>query len=164
MPGMVRVCKKSIGNDRLFQAEFPTGDAVTRSPGRYHPLSAKPQTSFANGRASDGVLRFRGSEIDGYAVTTGALADTLSGVFSESVERPVLDKTGLQGRYDIHLKWAADKAGGTSANAVGKDGQPVEEGPSIFTALQEELGLKLEPATETRQVLVVDEAGLPSPN
>jgi uncharacterized protein (TIGR03435 family) len=129
-----------------------------------HPLNATPQTSFANGRPSDGVMRFRRTEIKGYAVTIESLANTVSGVFSESVERPVINKTGLQGTYDFDLKWGAEKPGPASVGAVRNGGQPGESGPSIFTALQEQIGLKLQPATESVQMIVVDDAHLPSAN
>jgi uncharacterized protein (TIGR03435 family) len=65
-----------------------------------HPANATPQTAFANGRPPDGVMMFRGSEIKGYAVTMSALAKTLSGLFAESVDRPVVDKTELRSSFD----------------------------------------------------------------
>jgi uncharacterized protein (TIGR03435 family) len=129
-----------------------------------HPPNAVPHTSFANGRPSDGVLRFKGTEIIGYAVTIGSFANTIAGAFSESVERPVIDKTGLQGKYDLNLKWTAEKLGSALSGGVGDSGQAADAGPSIFTALQEQLGLKLEPATESMPMIVVDEAHLPSAN
>ncbi|MEP6960896.1 MAG: TIGR03435 family protein [Acidobacteriota bacterium] len=65
-------------------------------------------------------------------------------------DRPIVDATGLQGLYDVKLHWSPD---GTSS-----------ETPSIFTAVQEELGLKLEAAREPMEVLAVDSYGKPSEN
>ena len=76
----------------------------------------------------------------------GGLALTLSG----TVGRVILDKTGVTGEYDIDLTWAPDD-------------QP-EAGPSIFSALQDQLGLKLEPAKAPLDVVVIDHLERPSEN
>jgi bla regulator protein BlaR1 len=62
---------------------------------------------------------------------------------------PVVDKTGLGGVYDINLQWSLDDDG---------------SGPSIFTALQEQLGLKVESGRAPAQVLVVDHSEKASAN
>jgi uncharacterized protein (TIGR03435 family) len=59
----------------------------------------------------------------------------LSYVLEEVVERTVIDRTGLTGAYDLHLQWAPDLTGDPDSGKF----------PSIFTALQEQLGLKLQP-------------------
>jgi uncharacterized protein (TIGR03435 family) len=71
----------------------------------------------------------------------------LAGELTYSLDRPVLDKTGLTGRYDFQLKWTADE---TKAPTDGS------APPSIFTALQDQLGLKLEPVKALADVLVID--------
>jgi uncharacterized protein (TIGR03435 family) len=72
---------------------------------------------------------------------------------SKIAGRVVVDKTALTGRYDLKLQWTPD-------DAVANDA----EAPTLFTAIQEELGLKLEPAKEPVPVLVVDHVEQPSPN
>ena len=67
--------------------------------------------------------------------------------------RVVVDKTGLTGRYDFKLAWTAD-------DAALADGDP----PTLFTAIQEQLGLKLEPAKDPVPVLVIDHVDQPTPN
>ena len=67
------------------------------------------------------------------------------------IDRIVIDQTGLQGLFDIDLTWAAEV--GASADA-----------PSIFTAVQEQLGLRLQPSKAPLQVLVIDDAQRPSPD
>jgi uncharacterized protein (TIGR03435 family) len=80
-------------------------------------------------------------------------------VLSDSLHRAVIDKTGLTAKYDFTLKWTRDEdSAAQSADAA------ADAGPSIFTALQEQLGLKLQPAKGPVQVLVVDQVEQPSEN
>ena len=81
--------------------------------------------------------------------------------------RPVLDKTGLAGKYDFTVSWAPDQnqsqmpgPGSTQESTPPLD----SSGPSIFTALQEQLGLKLESAKGPVETLVIDHVELPSEN
>ena len=86
-------------------------------------------------------------------------------VFLQSeLGRFVVDKTGLQGEYDFTLDWASDigqrKAPGNPEEAS----TPGADGPSLFTALQEQLGLKLEPEKGPVEILVIDRAERASEN
>ena len=69
---------------------------------------------------------------------------------SSQVRRPVIDRTGLTGTWDIDLTFNPDS--------------PDDPRPSLFTALQEQLGLRLEPSRETVQVLVIDRIERPAEN
>ena len=83
----------------------------------------------------------------GRNVTMELLAAQLAGrVF----DRSVVDRTGVTGGFDINLEWAPDESPGV--------------GPSIFTALQEQLGLKLEPQKGAVDLLVIDHVERPSAN
>jgi uncharacterized protein (TIGR03435 family) len=77
------------------------------------------------------------------------------------LDRPVVDKTGLQGRYDFDLEWAPDETqfGGEVAAAPA-------EAPSapLFSAIQQQLGLKLEATRGPINALVVDSVERPSAN
>jgi uncharacterized protein (TIGR03435 family) len=84
----------------------------------------------------------------------GASIATLADQLARVVGRPVVDKTGTAGRFDLTLKWTPDNGAP----------QPDSEGPSIFTAIQEQLGLKLEPAKSAVMVLVIDHVEMPSAN
>jgi uncharacterized protein (TIGR03435 family) len=79
---------------------------------------------------------------------------------------PVSDKTGLTGKYDFELKWARDPATisppGTSS--VPSPSSDDSARPSIFTALQEQLGLKLVPIKAQLQSIVIDHIEKPSAN
>lgn len=86
----------------------------------------------------------------------GELAHLLQ---SNVLDRPVVDKTGLQGKYDFVLTWAGESQGG--AGGAEKEGADV---PGIFTAMQEQLGLKLSAEKTAVRVMVIDRVELPSAN
>jgi uncharacterized protein (TIGR03435 family) len=72
-----------------------------------------------------------------------------------SLERPVVDQTGLKGRYDFQLRYTVDELRATpEGNAA----------PDAFTAIQEQLGLRLEPVKAPVEVLVIDKVERPSAN
>jgi len=68
-------------------------------------------------------------------------------ILSNEVGRIIVDKTGLAGKYDIALKWTPDEMAASAVQQANASPPPAGEvGPSIFTALEEQLGLKLESA------------------
>ena len=80
----------------------------------------------------------------------------LASVFQRAVlERPVVDQTGLKGQYDFALKYTYDESRAPT------DGSAP---PSLFTAIQEQIGLKLEPVKAPAEVLVIDHVEQPSAN
>jgi uncharacterized protein (TIGR03435 family) len=88
------------------------------------------------------------------------LAYLLSDLGLNLVDRRVVDRTGFTGTFDVELRWAPQRhAMGHDANAVS-----VDEVPSLFTAVQEQLGLKLVPRDEGIEVLVVEHIETPTPN
>lgn len=108
-------------------------------------------------RISSVEIRIKGQ------IPTAMLATGLS----SRLDRPVLDLTGLKGIYDIDLAWAPEVAGsktamGTAAGAVPDASQPGPApdasmpGPSIFSAIQETLGLRLEARKAPIEMLVID--------
>ena len=90
------------------------------------------------------------------------LATNLSRTYNSSLGRNVIDGTGLTGTFDVHLKWSIDLL----SASMGPNTAPPQDrtGPSLFTALQEQLGLKLEPAKGPVEVLVIDHIEKPSAN
>ncbi len=68
---------------------------------------------------------------------------------SEEAGRPVVDQTGLSGSYELTLDWTPDDAPAANDSAAG---------PSLFTALQEQLGLKLDATKGPVEILVIDRA------
>jgi uncharacterized protein (TIGR03435 family) len=100
-----------------------------------------------------------GSQFSARGVTLPEFAEALTQELSRELGRGVIDKTEIKGRYDITLKWTPD--GGASADSAAPS---TDSGPSIFTAIQEELGLKLKPEKASVHVLVIDHAEMPSEN
>jgi uncharacterized protein (TIGR03435 family) len=84
--------------------------------------------------------------------------------FSQVTERPVVDRTGLKGSFDIDLTWTPDPSSALFA-AAPPDAAPVDpNGPSIFTAVQEQLGLKLESQKAPLPALVIERIEAPTEN
>ena len=73
--------------------------------------------------------------------------------------RPVVDKTGLSGTYRIRLNFDMR----TTMQSPGADA-PTSDVPTMFTAVREQLGLKLEPSKAVRDVLVIDRLERPTSN
>lgn len=99
-----------------------------------------------------GVLRMSGSgKITGSGASIAQLANWFSN--ANGVERPVVDETGLTGHYDFTLEWS------NPLNST-----PDSFGPSIFTAMREQLGLRLEPRHAPVKVVAIDHAEMPGEN
>jgi uncharacterized protein (TIGR03435 family) len=102
---------------------------------------------------------------NGYSMGSGKLSgngielDNLAFSLSGEVGRMIVNQTGLSGRYNIDLKWQPDSMA-TGSNSSGAD-PPL---PDLFTALQEQAGLKLEPAKGPVDVYVIDHIEKPSEN
>ena len=95
-------------------------------------------------------------DISGLDLDSFALAITRDGGF----DGPVLNKTGLTGVFHIHLEFLSNGKPGDASSAAADD-PPF---PSIFTAMQQQLGLKVEAGKGPREFLVVDHLEKPSEN
>jgi uncharacterized protein (TIGR03435 family) len=93
-------------------------------------------------------------------VTMAQLAQALS----QRVGRVVLDKTGLQGLYEFNLEFTPEQLPPPGAFANGQAPQIDPNGPSIYTALQEQLGLKLDAQRGPVEMLVIDSVEPPTPD
>jgi uncharacterized protein (TIGR03435 family) len=106
-----------------------------------------------------GRMVIRGTTLEGKAIPIAALVSILADI----AKRPIINKTGLSGLYDFRLEWSLD-----SGLATDQNGQPAAppnaSGPSLTTAIQEQLGLKLESARRPVEVLVIDSVQRPSEN
>jgi uncharacterized protein (TIGR03435 family) len=78
----------------------------------------------------------------------------LTSVLSHQLRRTVLDKTGLRGKYDLALNWSTDDPAASSDSSA----------PVLFTALEEQMGLKLQPTKGAVETLVVDHVEMPKEN
>jgi uncharacterized protein (TIGR03435 family) len=105
----------------------------------YGLVAAKTGTKLVESASgTQGSIGMSNGHLAGKGVPLSALADRLSGPVFQ-LGRPVLDRTGISGVYDFTLDWIPD-----------------ESAPSLFTALQEQLGLRLEAQKGSVEVLVVD--------
>jgi uncharacterized protein (TIGR03435 family) len=122
--------------------EFPVYSLAVAKGGpklTAHAGEGQPSTGI-NSRSGKYVVNARKTTMKGLAEVLGRQSD-----------RFVIDNTGLEGEYDFRLAWT--------------DLATVDSGdPSLFTAIQEQLGLKLEPAKGPVQVTVIDSIGRPSEN
>jgi uncharacterized protein (TIGR03435 family) len=131
-----------------------------------------PRLKESNDSAADGQPARHSTMIHGRGNIEGQGSSTenLIHVLSAQVGRTILDKTGLTGSYDYALNWTPDDATpsmpGGANGPPGSDGAPPPDagGPSLFTALQEQLGLKLEPQKGPVDVIIIDHIDLPSAN
>jgi bla regulator protein blaR1 len=92
--------------------------------------------------------------------------DFASGILSrlpETGDRVVVNKTGLAGKYDFTLKWTPESAP-RPGTPEADNGMPDTNTPGLFTALEEQLGLKLESQKGSVETLVIDSVDRPTPN
>lgn len=132
--------------------EMPIFNLVVAKEGaKFKPSDADGTTISYN--SGSGVQRIH---VQGSDNTIELLARELS----QAAGRIVIDKTGIDGRYDLTVRWTPDNAPPPMLNGAPDPDPP----PDIFTAIQEQLGLKLEPAKGPVPVLVVDHIEMPSEN
>jgi uncharacterized protein (TIGR03435 family) len=136
---------------------------------------AKPGDSYPNGmKGRDGRALGHGGMIGmapGQLTGQGVPLVFLVQQLAQQLGRRVLDQTGLKGNYDFTLKWTPDQSSaamlqGPPGGGPGPDNAPPPDssGPSIFTAIQEQLGLKLESTKGPVETLVIDHVAQPSEN
>jgi uncharacterized protein (TIGR03435 family) len=86
----------------------------------------------------------------------------LASVFQQgALDRPVVDKTGLAGRFDFDLEWTPEES---QFNGAGLRGTAESTQPELFTAIQQQLGLRLEATRGPIETLVIDHVERPSEN
>jgi uncharacterized protein (TIGR03435 family) len=119
------------------------------TPGAARPPGAPP-CSFGG----------RGGQLLGNTVSLAMFANVLS----RQVGRPVVDRTGVTDYFDITLEFSQESDARTSNGPPVPQPPTASDGPSIFTALQEQLGLKLESTRAPVDVLVIDQASQPTEN
>ena len=130
--------------------ELPVYALVVAKSGPKLTAATKPDSGTSS---SNGQFMARG-------MTLAEISQSLTQELARELGRVIIDKTGIAGRYDVTLKWTPD-ADGASPD---KGTEDTSSGPSIFTALQEQLGLKLESTKGPVQVLVIDHIEMPSEN
>lgn len=176
--GQVQLMVRGLLAERFkLQSHIETRDTpiyalvLARSDGRPGP---KLKPASADCQAMREALRARGSVPPsecGMRLGAGTLHAggmqivELARVLSQLTGRVVEDRSGLTSQYDFELSWTPEQSGADPGAGIG--GPPLalsDSGGSLFTALQEQLGLKLEPGRGPVEVLVVDSAEIPDPD
>lgn len=99
---------------------------------------------------------------------SGISMEQLAAALSTTMQRTVIDQTGLSGLFDVHLQWTADQstpgflAPGLGPAPVSGPASDADDG-SIFTVIREQLGLRLQATRAPARVLVIENAEKPSP-
>lgn len=135
---------------------------------------AKPGDTYPNGikdlegQGHADIIRFGRGLLIGQGVSITVLVRMLS---QQQLGRHVLDKSGLTSKYDFTLQWTPDVTQGARLKALDGGEQPADSaaspetsGPSLFTAIQEQLGLKLQPEKDPVPILIIDHVERPSEN
>lgn len=137
---------------------------------------AKPGDSYPNGRDGRdlprGGMRIQlGAGGKNELGVQGQPIATLARLLTMQLHRTVVDHTGLKGNYDFTLQWTREESQGAMFKGAEPDPSggaspppPDSSGPSIFTAIQEQLGLKLESQKGPVEILVIDHVERPSEN
>jgi uncharacterized protein (TIGR03435 family) len=116
----------------------------------YALVSVKEGSKLHATAEQDGIRISRGPQ--GYQITGSATLKRLAELMGHTADRPVFDMTGQTGPFAIKLTWVPDSVRASPQDA------PVSpsDGPTIFTALREQLGLQLRPTKTEVKLLVVD--------
>ena len=115
-----------------------------------------PKLQESNGNERGPMIRMGRGQVNGKKMSMTMLASQLA----QQLGRSVVDKTGLTKEYDISLEWTPDPSERMGPGLPGPDSPPPVDspGPSIFTALQEQLGLRLESQKGPVDIYVIDRA------
>jgi len=140
--------------DGLKRVQTDCSEGMRRmvAPGPGAPPPGPPPCSFGGGPG----------RITGNVVSVAML----SAILGRSVGRPVVDRTGVEGYFNFTLEFAAEAgiAGPLPPGEPRPDAAARSDAPSLFTAVQEQLGLKLESTRAPVDILVIDKASHPTEN
>jgi uncharacterized protein (TIGR03435 family) len=129
--------------------------------GGFKLKEADPNNTYPDGiKGFDGVAH-PGMMMIGHGKLTGQAIEMpgLANLLSQQAHRLVVDNTGLKGKYDVTLQWTPDDMSSGHEDAAAAD-----TGPTIYTALQEQLGLRLDSTKGPVDTVVVDHVEMPSEN
>jgi uncharacterized protein (TIGR03435 family) len=143
---------KKLMADR-FQLKFHT---EKRELSVYALTLAKTGPKFSKSQGDPNGKPGLGFGPGNMGATNATMAEIAEAMQQGAVDRPVVDQTGLAGRFDLRLRW-------TPAD-IPADTQNADAPPDLFTAMQEQLGLKLLATKEPVDVIMIDRVERPSAN
>jgi bla regulator protein blaR1 len=150
--------------DRSLGPTIKPGNEADCAKPEAAPVMAPPGGRGRGGPLGCGATQFGPGGIIARGITIQRLAENLSGLPGlTNIDRIVLDRTGLTGTYDFELKWTTRPPGVPPGPGAPPAAAALDD-VSSFTALQDQLGLKLEPQRAPLPVLVIDSAERPEPN
>lgn len=130
---------------------------VARNGAKLQPATEDPSVQFSRTSSGDRTLK-----------APGISMAQLASAFSTALGKIVVDQTGIEGKFNVALQWTPDY---TTEPRMAKNGEPMPApppdstpGPSLFTAVQETLGLRLESKKVPVEVIVIDRATRPTEN
>jgi len=140
------------------------GPKLKESTGEGDLLGPAPEGGRGAGRGGRQGVRIGRGQLEAQGAQVSMLANQLSNVLG----RQVIDKTGLTGSYDFKLTWAPDENQGIRVPGdnpgAAPPAAPADAGPSIFAAVQEQLGLKLESQKGPVEIFTIDHVEKASEN
>jgi len=165
----VETREQSIYQLVLARRDGKLGDKLTRSTTDCTPTAPNGRGRGQLALPAPGERPKCGFMIGpGRILIGGQTMSAFAGNLSRFAGGIVVDKTNLSGTYDIELTYAPDSAGSPTGREVlpltGPTPSASNDAPSLFAALQEQLGLKLERARDNVEVLVIDSAERPMPD
>lgn len=146
----------------------PIDDSGCTSPDFVRDLSAEARQAINSSKPVCGSFTSLGDGVNRTWVLGGTSLQTLANNrLSGVLDRFVLDQTGVAGLFNIRLTFGLDdsiRKGVFGGAGVGTPPEGLERGPSIFTALEEQLGLKLERTRDQSDFIVIDRVQRPMPD
>ncbi|MFZ0744055.1 MAG: TIGR03435 family protein [Terracidiphilus sp.] len=140
--------------------EVPIFELVIAKNGPKLKEAQSKDPTYPNGQIMNparGQMKGRGASLDWFAA-----------ILSTHVQREVVNRSGLTGRYDFTLQWQPEEGSISDLSDSGTPQEPQPQsddlGPSIFTAIQEQLGLRLISAKGPGEAIVIDHVERPSEN
>ncbi len=161
LPSYVLVVAK--GGPKMKASEIQDPPSSLQPPDRSDPKVGGAVKNPPQNR----MMRLMGP---GHVEAEGSNMQGLARLLSTQLGRTVVNQTGLTGNYDYTLNWTPDNApppmpgGGPEGGPPRNDNAGDAAGPSVFTAVQEQLGLKLESTKGMVDVIVIDHIDSPSEN
>jgi uncharacterized protein (TIGR03435 family) len=140
-----------------FHIEKREVSAYVISVGRNGPKLSKSESG-------GNLPGFGGRGPGGVTVVNSTMAEFAGFLQSRILDRPVVDQTGLSGKFNFTLEWRPDQAQLPQGPNAPQLPPEIENRPDLFTAIQEQIGLKLDAARAPVEVYVVDKVQKPSEN
>lgn len=168
MAGAPTMAQQKIMLQRLFADRLNLRFHREKKEGNVFALTVQnsgfkltPNTSDPNGPSPAGMTQRAGHR---HLTVTNVNMETFASGLQGIVDRPVIDRTGLSGRFDITLDWTPDQFQSPGLGPAAPAPDTDTAFPDLFNALRDQLGLKLESTKSPIEIFVIDHVERPSDN